>query len=200
MGRTSDARQRLRESASELIHERGYNAVGVGEICARAGVHKGSFYYFYDSKQKLALDVIDTAWHDARTLIEATLLGDGPPLRRLRSYLERVYAFHQGACDEAGGELRGCPLGNLALEMSTSDSLMRARLSQTFEGHVGYFENLLGDARERGDLASDLDVRQSAEALVALLEGKILLAKVRSDPGTLKDLPTLVGRLLAADL
>ena len=62
MGRTSDARERLVAAALELFSERAYSSVGVAEISARAGVQKGSFYYFFPSKEALALAVTDEHW------------------------------------------------------------------------------------------------------------------------------------------
>ncbi len=59
MGRTSDARNKILDAARVLVEQRGYTALGVGEICSTAGVPKGSFYYFFESKQALALTVID---------------------------------------------------------------------------------------------------------------------------------------------
>src|SRR3981189_495802 len=61
MGRTSDARERILSAARSLIETHGYSALGVAEICRTAGVPKGSFYYFFDSKESLALAVIDDA-------------------------------------------------------------------------------------------------------------------------------------------
>ncbi|MFD6676979.1 TetR/AcrR family transcriptional regulator [Rhodococcus zopfii] len=46
MGRFSDARERLLAASGDLMHQLGYAAIGVAEICARAGVRKGSFYHF----------------------------------------------------------------------------------------------------------------------------------------------------------
>ncbi|NUS86664.1 MAG: helix-turn-helix transcriptional regulator, partial [Streptomyces sp.] len=62
MGRTSDARERILSAARSLIETHGYSALGVAEICRTAGVPKGSFYYFFDSKESLALAVIDEHW------------------------------------------------------------------------------------------------------------------------------------------
>jgi len=47
MGRTSDAKEKLLSVAFDLIHENSYGAVGVDQICKRAKVNKGSFYYFF---------------------------------------------------------------------------------------------------------------------------------------------------------
>lgn len=197
MGRTSDARDRLLESAVELFHDRGYNAVGVNEICRAADVNKGSFYHFFPSKQQLALDVVDAYWFGVRERLERTLVGDAPPLERLRRFCRDVHASHAQACDTAGKQ-RGCPLGNLALEMSTQDPQVRDRLLQSFDAQIGYFERLLRDAAERGDLAADLDVRGAAESVVSLLEGRIMLSKLRDDPAPLADLEHEVLRLVGA--
>jgi TetR/AcrR family transcriptional repressor of nem operon len=62
MGRTSDAKERILTAAQSLIEQRGYSALGVAEICKAAGVPKGSFYYFFDSKEELALAVLDEHW------------------------------------------------------------------------------------------------------------------------------------------
>ena len=62
MGRTSDAREKILSAAQSLIELRGYSALGVAEICKAADVPKGSFYYFFESKEALALAVIDEHW------------------------------------------------------------------------------------------------------------------------------------------
>lgn len=198
MGRTSDARDRLMESAGELLHEKGFNAVGISEICDRAGVNKGSFYYFFPSKRKLALEVVDCWWHQSREFLEQGLLGEEPPLERLRRYFDRLLEHHVAACREHGRQI-GCPLGNLALELSAQDSLLRDRLLQAFEGQIGYFERLLREARDRGDLPGGGEPRRLAESLVALIEGKIMLSKMRDDTAPLTDLGDAALRLIGAD-
>ena len=59
MGRMSDARDRILQAATDLIHDRGYAAVSVSDICSAAGLKKGSFYHFFPSKLELVLETID---------------------------------------------------------------------------------------------------------------------------------------------
>ena len=66
MGRTSDARQRLMQAVIELIWTGSYGRTTIDHICERAGVKKGSFYYFYDSKASLAAWAIDAEWQAFR--------------------------------------------------------------------------------------------------------------------------------------
>ena len=138
-----DTRQRIVASARDLIYSRSYTDVGVAEICERASVKKGSFYHFFASKQELSLAVID----DMRVLMEDRILipafaRDLPPLQRLQRFIENLYAFQ---CDTARavGRLLGCPFGNLALEMATSDDSIRRKLVGVFASIQARFEHLL---------------------------------------------------------
>src|SRR5262249_2566506 len=55
MGRVSDARQRLMDAVCELIWAGSYGSTTIDQICEKAGVKKGSFYHFFDSKADLAV-------------------------------------------------------------------------------------------------------------------------------------------------
>lgn len=194
MGRTSDARARLIESGRGLIHERGYTAVGVAELCQKAGVNKGSFYYLFPSKQELALAVIDSFSQDASQMLEDLASGSAPPLERLRRFFAQAHRHHRRKRKECG-RVVGCALGNLALEMSTQDDAVRKRLGQVFDAHVDRFEAVVAEAVARGDIPP-LDSRPAARAVLALFEGAILLAKTRDDPDQLAGLGEQATRML----
>lgn len=194
MGRTSDARDRLIASGRDLMHERGYTAVGVAEVCARAGVQKGSFYHFFPTKQELALEVIDTFWAGACELLDELERDDLSPLARLWRFFERSHAA-QVACREEHGRILGCPLGNLALEMTTQDDAVAARLRELFDAHHERFTRLLTQAVEQGELEL-ADPRRTARSLLALVEGGVMLAKMHDDPELMRDLQQDARRLL----
>jgi TetR/AcrR family transcriptional repressor of nem operon len=182
MGRTSDARERLVESCQALMHEKGYTAVGVGEICSRAGVKKGSFYHFFPSKQELQLDSV--------------LGSDTPPLERLARFFESSYQAHRES-RKACGKLLGCPIGNLALEMGSQDAVLRERLRAVFDSQVDRFSALIEEAIGRGDLPRQ-DPRSTAASVLALIEGTLMLAKVSDDVEVLRDLGERAFRLIGA--
>jgi len=194
MGRTSDAKERLIQSGRQLMLERGYTAVGVADLCDRAGVNKGSFYHAFPSKQELALEVIDSFWADTSSLLDEMVTGDGPPLERLRRFFAAAHAQQRKVSKDCG-RVAGCPLGSLAQEMSSQDPVLRKRLGEVFDRHVGRFERLVAEAVGRGELPR-IDTRRAARSLVALLEGALLLAKTWNDPEMLGGLGDDALRLL----
>ncbi|MGW4751066.1 TetR/AcrR family transcriptional regulator [Streptomyces chartreusis] len=176
MGRTSDAKQKILGAARSLIEGRGYSALGVAEICKAAGVPKGSFYYFFESKESLALAVVDEHWTAQRRDWARVLEADGEPLQRLRGLFEETQAG-QRAVQEGCGTVSGCLFGNLTLELSNQTEAVRRRLQGIFDAQVDMVETVVKEARERGDVTV-ADTSEAARAVVAQLEGQVMFAKL----------------------
>ncbi|MGC5020983.1 TetR family transcriptional regulator C-terminal domain-containing protein [Micromonospora sp. DT47] len=187
MGRTSDARSKILDAAATLIEQRGYSALGVAEICSTAGVPKGSFYYFFESKQALALTVIDDHWAAQRRQWVELLSSDHDPLRRLRDLFEATEEV-QRAGQQKAGLVVGCLFGNLAVELSNQDNKVRSRLQQIFEAQIDLIEQVVVEAKDRGQAGGSVDARDSARSIVAQIEGRALLAKLLNDPAQLEAL------------
>jgi AcrR family transcriptional regulator len=187
MGRTSDARNKILSAAATLIEQRGYSALGVAEICATAGVPKGSFYYFFESKQALALTVIDEHWATQRRQWVELLSSDRDPLRRLRDLFEATEEV-QRAGQQQAGLVGGCLFGNLALELSNQAEEIRRRLQEIFEAQIDLIEQVVVEAQERGQAGPSVNAREAARSIVAQIEGRVLLAKLLNDPAQLETL------------
>ncbi|GAB3959771.1 TetR/AcrR family transcriptional regulator [Actinoallomurus acanthiterrae] len=197
MGRTSDARRKILDAAQSLIELRGYSAPGVAEICKTAGVPKGSFYYFFESKEALALAVLDEHWAAqrrdwTRVLTDATV----EPLPRLRRLFEETEAA-QLAGQQDCGTVSGCIFGNLSLEISNQTEAIRERLQQVFDAQVDMVEAVIAEALARGELGVT-DVREAARSVVAQLEGQVLFAKLYNNARLLGTLWTNCLALLDA--
>jgi TetR/AcrR family transcriptional repressor of nem operon len=183
MGRTSDARQKIIETAQRLIEQRGYTSLGVAEICKAAGVPKGSFYYFFESKEALAHAVIDEQWAGQRQAWEEILGSGADPLVRLRGLFqttEEIQRTGQANC----GTVTGCMFGNLTLELSNQTESIRGRLQDIFDSQVQMVRKVIDEAKDRGE-ARVADSEEAARALVAQLEGQVMFAKLYNNTGRL---------------
>lgn len=194
MNVSSDARARILSQARDLFHSHSYEAVGVQEICNRAEVRKGSFYHFFPSKRDLAIAVIDDMADDwANGFVAESFDPKLPPLERLDYMLDAIY-YWQKAAKDSGGRVPGCLFGNLALEVSTRDDVLRARLKAVFNHARDNFKQALDDAVALGQIAA-LDTEQTAMAMLAYIEGMILLAKTSNDPEVVRNLGPAIFNL-----
>lgn len=181
MSTDTDTRSRILATARDMFHGRSYADVGIQEICEGARVQKGSFYHFFPSKRDLALAVIDDMADDwAHGFVAEAFDLALPPVERLDYMIDAAY-YWQKASSDLEGRMPGCLFGNLALEMSTRDDVMRARLNAVFDKARDRFRATLDEAVATGALAA-MNTEATASAMLAYLEGIILLAKTRNDP------------------
>jgi TetR/AcrR family transcriptional repressor of nem operon len=183
MGRTSDARERILSAGSRLIETRGYSALGIAEICSAAGVPKGSFYYFFASKEAMALAVIDEQWTEQKKMWAGVLGGDASPLLRMRRWFEATEAA-QRAGQLSCGAVAGCMFGNLTLELSNQTEVIRGRLQEVFEEQAAMVAAVIDEAVEREE-AAVADVPAAARGVLAQLEGQVMFAKLYNDASRL---------------
>lgn len=177
----TSTRARILATAREMFHGRSYADVGIQEICEGAKVQKGSFYHFFPSKRDLALAVIDNMADEwAHGFVAEAFDLELPPVERLDYMIDAAY-YWQKASSDLEGRMPGCLFGNLALEMSTRDDVMRSRLNAIFDKARDKFKATLDEAVAKGALAA-MNTEATASAMLAYLEGIILLAKTRNDP------------------
>jgi TetR/AcrR family transcriptional repressor of nem operon len=196
MGRPSDARERLIKAAKSVIFAQSYEGVSVDELCVAAGVTRSSFYHFFPSKQDLVLTAIESQWQwFEQTVLTPTFSDHFPPQERILRFFDLALEWQQAQM-QISGHMRGCPAGNLTLEMSTQDELIRVRVERFFREWLRYFERMLCEAKEQGSVPATLDIATTAQALLAYFEGVMLLAKGRNDPSLIRALRTGVLSLM----
>ncbi len=183
----------LLEAGKATFLEKGYNNSGIESILQAAGVPKGSFYYYFDSKEDFGLRVLDRFASCYAERLDR-FLGDAslPPLGRLRAYFESV--FEKLASDQCR---KGCLVGNLSQEMADQSEVFRARLEEIFEGWVDRYAECLDEARRAGEIAPDLDVHELAEFWLNGWQGAILRAKTMRSTAPLRTfLAVMFGDIL----
>ncbi|MWA02527.1 TetR family transcriptional regulator [Actinomadura sp. LD22] len=203
MPRTSDARERLVRSAARLFLTRSYQSVGVEELCSAADVRRGSFYHFFPAKSDLAKAVIDH--HAAALFARLDRAADGgaaggdadDAAARLHAMADAVGEIQAGF-EARFGRVVGCPFGNLAAELSTTEDGLREHLAGVFAAWERRLAVLCRAAADRGALRDGADPDLLATILVAQFQGMILLAKTgRSDAS---QIPRALHQVIAANL
>ena len=174
-----ETRDRIVRSAAKLFLTRSYQSVGVVDLCAVADVRKGSFYHFFPSKSALAKAVVDLhATELERRLAEHEAAG---PAERLLAIADAVTVIQTGF-EGRFGRVVGCPFGNLAAELSTTDDELRAHVAGVFERWEARLAQACRAAAAAGVLRDGVEPDRLAHLILAQIQGLILLAKVAGTP------------------
>ncbi len=180
--KSQKTRRRIIGRATQLVHRQGLKNTTIDDIVRSAGITKGSFYFHFSSKEELGYAVIDSA--------AAYVLGDLEEVARDASLspsqrLEAMLGIVRAAVEENDCE-SGCILGNLALEMSDLHEGYRRKLAEVFDSWATLFQRLLEEMQARGEIAAGLDAADFARHALVVLEGGIMLSKVKRDPAPLR--------------
>jgi len=195
MGRTSDADQRLKQAALDLMWEESYGAVTIDDICQRAGVKKGSFYYFFKSKAELAVAALEKLWTDSwQPSLDRAFSSSIEPLARFQGYFDAIYQ-NQLETKVKYGKVLGCPVCSVGSEVSTQEVDVAGAVRALMARKLKYYESAIRDAVAQG-VIEECDPAQEALALLGLLEGLISQARIMNDPEVLRRLPEMALGLL----
>ena len=164
-------RERLLQTAFQLFHEQGYHATGVATILREAGVNAGSMYHFFSSKDDLLLKVLEFALDYLEPMVM------GPAEAATVDPIERVFVLLNQYREWIGANQcrMGCPIGNLALEVSDGNPQARELIHRNFENWAGRVEGWLRGAGD--ELPPDTDLRKLARFVLTVMEGGLMQAR-----------------------
>jgi TetR/AcrR family transcriptional repressor of nem operon len=170
-------KQEIISIAKNIIHCKGYQATSISDILHAANIGKGQFYHYFSSKYDLGLAVMENLMEEwDHQLILNILQSSEDPKLKINKMLDWILTYHAGKEEKSG-----CPIGNLTIEMSEHDETFRLKLDHFFKRWIGSIETVLEEMVKQNQLHSTVDIRKSAEAIVAMIEGGILLMKSQQD-------------------
>ena len=189
----SHTRSEILQAVADIVRVNGYHSTGIEDLVTAAGIPKGSFYYYFKSKEDFGLQLIDhytdgiTNWAE-RLRKDATM----SPLAKLRRFFDwTLTALERN--DFKGG----CPIGNLSMEMADVNESFREKLEAAFAAIKNGIFSLLEEAQERGEIPDSLDVTQLTDFVVAAWQGALLQGKVTKSTAPRQAFEHMVfGRLL----
>jgi AcrR family transcriptional regulator len=166
-----ETRERLIEAARQLFFEQGYTATGIAQILEAAKARSGSLYYFFPTKEDLLLAVLEKY----KEMLWPMVIQ--PVFDRVHDPIERIFGILDGYRQQllATKYQFGCPIGNLALELTNSHPPARALMAENFTGWRKAIEQCLTDAA--GRLPESLDSEQLALFVLTTMEGAVMLAR-----------------------
>ena len=168
-------REKLLQVGLQVVHERGFRGASVRDIVQAAGVPQGSFTNHFASKEAFGLEVVERYAAQAEATMAQTLRNEHlAPLQRLRAFVERSKT---GFADD--GPRNGCLLGNFSAEANDCGEALRGRVVQALAAMRDALAVCLRAAVAAGEIAPSTDCDETAEFILAALQGATLLAKAQ---------------------
>ena len=170
----STSKDKIIESAQDLFHSYGYHNTSIDDILKSTGVTKSNFYYHFKSKEELGLLILERRIKEYEIRYLSDTLGNTSisPERRLKNYYKNVTSFHKDLNCQ-----RGCPFGNLALEMSDTNENFRQRLSDFFNHWQKIIEGCIKEGIKKKEFRGDLSAKSISQLILSHLEGAVLMVK-----------------------
>lgn len=193
----ASTREKLVTAAFTEIHRHGFQGASLDTILASAGVTKGALYHHFDDKAALGHAVIDEV---IGTLTLERWTGPltqsaGDPISALQAILATV-ATEFGEQRFIGMVELGCPLNNIAQEMSPLNESFRERVVAIFDRWIDAFAKALERGRKDGSVRREVSARKVAAFIVASVEGSFGLAKGAKSAALLRENLTVLSEYL----
>jgi TetR/AcrR family transcriptional regulator, transcriptional repressor for nem operon len=179
-----NTRQKLINATFEEVYSNGYQGAALADILAKAGVHKGSMYYFFANKKEMALSAIQEKMSERFDALYLSITKDGD------NYLQKLFDLLRDTSRRDFS--RGCPLANLVQEMSNLDE----DFNQTLQKIYGKFREVVrliyDKAIENNELVA-CDTDKLSLFSIIVLEGALLSVK---GSGNIQDYTDAVEMLI----
>lgn len=176
-----DTRLAIIREGARLIHSKGYNNTGLSDILRSAGIPKGSFYFYFKSKDDFGLAVIDYYWAFIEGMAKSYLEGSGTPLERFERFIdayENIFEKMNLSC--------GCPIGNLMQEMSDLSEDFRKKVGSVYSRMKDAIGKCLEEAKDKGEVPAGFDPAEAAQFILNSWEGAIMHMKLAKSIEPLK--------------
>ncbi len=165
----------------EVLCANGYSNTSVNDIVKAAGIPKGSFYFYFDSKEDFSIKALETYVDMFKDQIESMYSDQSKnPLERI----EAIISLKLDSVLHHPMMQKGCYMSKLNGEMSVCNENIRGAILE----QISYFKNLMKTCVQGAidqNLIKDLDAEALTEFIFNSLDGTLELYKATQDPKTL---------------
>lgn len=180
-----DTKQKLIDTAQELLWKKSYGSVSVDDICKAANVNKGSFYHFFPSKADLAIASMEMTYQTSIEIYDKIFSSGKDPVTRFEDFADYIYE-RQSEIAVKYSQVCGCPAASLSCEMAGQEQGIREKFEEITRRQERYFESTLNDMVAAELIPKNTDTKSLAREISTFIMGQLMLARIQNDIQTLK--------------
>jgi TetR/AcrR family transcriptional regulator, transcriptional repressor for nem operon len=189
MSKGDQTRQRIVAQAASLFNRRGYEGASMSELMKATGLEKGGIYRHFSSKEELAVEAFDYAWHHAMELRMRDLDSVTNKIDALKLFISNFIELHPPIPG-------GCPLLNTAIDADDGNLVLRQRARKALRGWHKELAQFVTDGIRRKEIKRGTDPEQVATAIISSLEGALMISRLEGNKKALCDVQSYLGTYL----
>ena len=195
--RNSKTRTHILDTAQRIVGSKGFSPVGINEILEAAGVPKGSFYYYFSSKEAFGTALLEHYFSRYLSEIDAFLTATERTARdRLAAYWE-YFRVNQESHDEKGNGK--CLAVKLGAEVSDMSEEMRLALKNGTAAVIGRLARVIKEGKADGSVSITGSPTVAAHTLYELWMGASVMWKISHDRSSFKHARAVTEKILSGE-
>ena len=176
-------KRKIVEAAAPIFNQRGYEGSTLADLMAATGLKKGGIYRHFSSKEELAAQVFDYTWEAAW---RARMLHVDEPATGVERLKKLIANFVEHRSPVAGG----CPILNTAVDADDGNTVLRARVAKALRAWRARLQSIVKEAMKQGEIRADADPKTVATAIIAGLEGAVMMSRLERNDDALRRMQT----------
>ena len=189
MTKGEQTRKKIVQAAAPIFNQRGYEGSSLNDLMEATGLQKGGIYRHFASKEELAAEAFDYTWEAVWT---ARLLHVDEKANGIDKLKQLIANFIEHRAPVAGG----CPILNTATDADDGNSVLRSHVAKALRSWVTRLQNIVEQAKERGETRPGVDPKAVATLIVASLEGSFMMSRIQRNDEALRHVQSHLNRYL----
>jgi len=191
MTKADKTRQFIIERTAPIFNRKGYAGTSIADITAATGLTKGSVYGNFQNKDEVALAVFDYNFGVMSSIVKKNMAEQVNAADKLRVYLTLYSEFIKIPALDGG-----CPVLNTSVESDDTHEGLKQKAGNAIDAWYKTIISVIKVGREKKEIRQKFDEKEFAGALIALIEGGLMLAKVTGKMGGLKAAMKQAGKMI----
>jgi TetR/AcrR family transcriptional regulator, transcriptional repressor for nem operon len=189
MTKGEQTRRKIVEAAAPIFNKRGYEGSSLNDLMEATGLKKGGIYRHFSSKEELAAEAFDYTWKAAWN---ARWLHVDEKTKCIEKLKQIIANFIDHRPPVAGG----CPILNTAIDADDGNPVLREHVAKALRFWMTCLQNILEQARERGETQGGVNPKAVATLIIASLEGALMISRIQRNDEALRRVRSHLNRYL----
>jgi TetR/AcrR family transcriptional repressor of nem operon len=193
MSKGEQTRERIVAKAAALFNQRGLEGTSLADLMEATGLEKGGIYRHFPSKEAVAVEAFDFAWH----LALETRMHD---LDTISNSVDKLRRFVANFVERQSPLPGGCPLLNAAIDSDDGNAALRERAERALRQWRERLVLIIRAGIKNGEINRRLDPKGLATVVISSLEGALMISRLNRDREALRVIQTHLEQYLDSEV